>query len=369
MQNKKRNILLLMGTRPEVIKLAPLAVALKNRLSLRPIICLSGQHAHMAQQMLVHFHLKPDTILSVNRNVGNLTSLVSCLTRELSTLINLKRPDLIVVQGDTTSAMVGAIAGFYERIPVAHVEAGLRTFDLLQPFPEEFNRRVISIGAAVHFCPTKFSAENLRKEGIEKRKVHVVGNTCIDALLWTLKNRKPVRVFTPGLRGILVTAHRRENWSQGIASLCKVLSKIVKSFPDVEILFPVHRNPIVQNTVRNFLKEVPRIRLVDPMDYYEFSWAMKQAHFIITDSGGVQEEALALGTPVLVTRNVTERPEVLDGDTVRLVGNSQARLWRETSLLLNNEAQYKRANMARFPFGKGNSASKIANVIERILSL
>lgn len=363
-----KKVLVLMGTRPEVIKLAPLVKALASDGVLKPIVCLSGQHAQMAGQMLGHFGLKADATFRVPRQVGNLTALMAGMAGAFSKFIAKDRPDLIIVQGDTTSAMLGAISGFYERIPVAHVEAGLRSFDLEQPFPEEFNRRVISIGAALHFCPTKVSAQNLLNEGVPQRRIHVVGNTCIDALLWTLNQREPVPVFPPGARGILVTAHRRENWDGGIASLCGVLKRIVVSYPDTEVLIPVHKNPIVQRILNDELAGLPRIRLVEPMDYRSFSWAMKKAFLIISDSGGVQEEALALGTPVLVTRNVTERPEVLVGGTVKLTGTSPLKLWADVKRLLENRAHYQKTHVARFPFGKGTAAGKITHVIRQFLT-
>lgn len=363
----KKRVLILMGTRPEVIKLAPLILALRKHRRLEPMVCLTGQHAHMATQMLDHFGLSADDAFKIERATGNLTGLVAGVAAELARLIAERRPDLIVVQGDTTSAMLGAVAGFYERIPVAHVEAGLRSFDMDQPFPEEFNRRVISLGADLHFCPTRVSMQNLTREGVPKKKIQVTGNTCIDALLWTLEHHSRIPAFSPGFRGILVTAHRRENWESGIGSLCKVILRILKSFPDVEVLLPVHKNPIVQKVVREALDKQPRARLVEPMDYGAFSWAMKDAHLIITDSGGVQEEALALGTPVLVTRNVTERPEVLTGGTVKLLGNSPTRLWQEAKRLLDDKPYYQTTHRARFPFGKGDAALKIAFSIDKFL--
>ena len=363
-----KQILILMGTRPEVIKLAPVVLSMKRISALAPLLCLTGQHAQMAEQMLGHFGLKADIAFEVPRKVGNLTALVAGMASKLAGYIRKNRPDMIIVQGDTTSAMIGAMAGFYERIPVAHVEAGLRSFDLSQPFPEEFNRRVISIGADLNFCPTRVSASNLLAEGVSKKAIHVVGNTCIDALLWTLQKHRAPKAFTPGTRGILATAHRRENWSGGIARLCGVLKKIARRFPDTETLFPVHRNPIVRDIINNELSGLPQVRLVDPMGYCEFAWAMKEAFLIISDSGGVQEEALALGTPVLVARDVTERPEVLKGGTVQLTGTSPDKLWKAARRLLADPQAYRLASVARFPFGRGDAAGKITSAIGRHLA-
>jgi UDP-N-acetylglucosamine 2-epimerase len=362
----RKKALILVGTRPEVIKLAPVIRAMKSSKVLQPVVCLSGQHAHMAAPLLKHFQIRPDHVLELNRTRSNLTNLLAEMAQGLGDFLEKSRPACIVVQGDTSSAMLGAVAGFYEGIPVAHVEAGLRSFNLQQPFPEEFNRRVISLAGAIHFCPTRISASNLRKEGVPSQKIRVVGNTCIDALLWTTAGVKRKSIFTKGTRGILVTSHRRENWESGIANLCRVLRQLSEKFPDVEICFPVHKNPIVRKIVDGILSKQERIRLVEPMDYPEFCAAMRDAYMIISDSGGVQEEALALGTPVLVTRNVTERPEVLDGGTVRLVGSSSKRLLSEATLLLSKPAEHEKRAKARFPFGKGDSAQKIVAALEKL---
>jgi UDP-N-acetylglucosamine 2-epimerase (non-hydrolysing) len=362
----RKKALVLVGTRPEVIKLAPVIRGMKSSKILKPVVCLSGQHAHMVTPLLNHFGIRPDHVLELNRSGSNLTNLLAEMARGLGVFLQKSRPACIVVQGDTSSAMLGAWAGFYEGIPVAHVEAGLRSFDLQQPFPEEFNRRVISLAAAIHFCPTQVSAANLRKEGIPSNRIRVVGNTCIDALLWTTATKSPKGTFAPGTRGILVTGHRRENWKTGIANLCGVLSQLADKFRDVEILFPVHKNPIVRKIVENAISGQDRIRLVEPMDYPEFCDAMRDAHFIISDSGGVQEEALALGTPVLVTRNLTERPEVLEGGTVQLVGMTGKRLIAEATRLLSNPAEHSKRAKPRFPFGKGDSAKKILAALEKL---
>jgi UDP-N-acetylglucosamine 2-epimerase len=361
----RKKALILVGTRPEVIKLAPVIRAMKSSKVLQPVVCLSGQHAHMASPLLKHFQIRPDHVLELNRTRSNLTNLLAEMAQGLGDFLEKYRPACIVVQGDTSSAMLGAVAGFYEGIPVAHVEAGLRSFNLQQPFPEEFNRRVISLAGGIHFCPTRVSASNLCKEGVPSQRIRVVGNTCIDALLWTTAGTKQKSIFSPGNRGILVTSHRRENWESGIANLCQVLRHLSEKFRDVEFCFPVHKNPIVRKIVKDILSGQDRIHLLEPMDYPEFCAAMRDAYMIISDSGGVQEEALALGTPVLVTRNVTERPEVLDGGTVRLVGSSSKRLLSEATLLLSKPAEHQKRAKARFPFGKGDSAQKIVAALEK----
>jgi UDP-N-acetylglucosamine 2-epimerase (non-hydrolysing) len=313
----------------------------------------------MALPMLRHFKIEPDLTLSVSRNVGNLPQLVSAAAANLTTIFHDLRPDMLVVQGDTTSAMVGAICAFSEKIPLAHVEAGLRSGDFMHPFPEEFNRRVISLAADLHFCPTKQSAANLLKEGVKRGRIRVVGNSCIDALLWTLKNSKPRECFSADKTGILVTNHRRENWESGIATLCRVLHRIASDLPQAEILFAVHLNPRVRGIVHKILGNTKRVRLTEPLDYSTFCWAMKQARLIITDSGGIQEEALALGTPTLVTRRVTERPEVLKGGTVQIVGNNSARIMSIARAICSNPSAYRRLHRPRFPFGRGDTSAKI----------
>jgi UDP-N-acetylglucosamine 2-epimerase (non-hydrolysing) len=313
----------------------------------------------MALPMLRHFQLKPDVTLAVPRKTGNLPELISAAAANLSKIFDDLRPDMLVVQGDTTSAMVGAICAFSSQLPIAHVEAGLRSRDFMHPFPEEFNRRVIGLAADVHLCPTRGSALNLLKEGVNRRHIWVVGNPCIDALLWTLTNTKHKPFFGRPKIGILVTNHRRENWQSGIANLCYALDQIVRSTPNVEILFAVHLNPKVRNIVHEILGKTKRVKLAEPLDYASFCWAMKQARLIITDSGGIQEEALALGTPTLVTRKVTERPEVLKGGTVRVVGNDTRRIVAAALGICTNQSLYKRLHHPRFPFGRGDSSEKI----------
>lgn len=317
----------------------------------------------MALPMLRHFRVEPDLILAVSRKVGNLPELISAAAANLAKILHDERPDMLIVQGDTTSAMVGAICAFSERLPLAHVEAGLRSGDFMHPFPEEFNRRVISLAADLHFCPTRQSAANLVKEGVSRGRIRVVGNSCIDALFWTLRNSKRRECFTEEKIGILVTNHRRENWKAGIANLCYVLKQIAGEIPNVEILFAVHLNPKVRTIVHNVLLHTENVRLTEPLDYTTFCWAMKQAKLIITDSGGIQEEALALGTPTLVTRRVTERPEVLKGGTVRIVGNDSRKIMAAARAICTQPSVYSKLHRPRFPFGRGDTSGKIVRCV------
>lgn len=309
--------------------------------------------------MLRHFKIKPDIVLTVPRKVGNLPQLISAAAADLSKVFHELRPDMLIVQGDTTSAMVGGVCAFSEQLPVAHIEAGLRSGDFMHPFPEEFNRRVISLAATLHFCPTRLSASNLLNEGVNRRRVHVVGNSCIDALLWTLANTRRQECFRRDTIGILVTNHRRENWASGVAKLCHTLVRITRAIPSVEILFAVHLNPKVRSIVHEILGNAKSIKLAEPLGYGRFCWAMKQARLIITDSGGIQEEALALGTPTLVTRKVTERPEVLKGGTVQIVGNDSRKIMTAAQAICANPSLYRRLHRPRFPFGRGDTSEKI----------
>lgn len=359
----RRRVLFLMGTRPEVIKLAPVIHAARAASCLDVQVCMTGQHAHMTAPMLEHFDITPDASLRVRRTSKTLSELVGLTATSLGRLIQRDRPDWLVVQGDTTTTLVGALCGFYERVPVAHVEAGLRSWDFNNPFPEELNRRAVSLAARLHFCPTRTSASNLIREGIDKKNIVVVGNTVIDALLWTLSNKPLPSPFKDDRFRILVTSHRRENWGEGIQSICTALREIVRLNPRTDIIFPVHKNPVVRNTVTATIGDDPRIRLLPPMDYPSFCSAMKHADLVITDSGGVQEETLALGIPTLVTRTVTERPEVLVGGTVRLVGTDKESLIQNSMQLMTDARARKFASRRRFPFGRGDAAKKIVGTL------
>jgi UDP-N-acetylglucosamine 2-epimerase (non-hydrolysing) len=358
-----------LGTRPEAIKLGPVIRQAREDGTFRVTVCLSGQHQHMALPMLRHFGIQPDVTVAVPRKIGNLPQLISASAGNLYKLLERFRPAMLVVQGDTTSAMVGAICAFSERVPLAHVEAGLRSGDFMHPFPEEFNRRVIGLAADLHFCPTRRSASNLMKEGVHRQRIRIVGNSCIDALFWTLANSEPGECFGRHTIGILVTNHRRENWRFGIANLCHALERIARTSPNVEILFAVHLNPNVRSIVHKVLGRTERVRLTEPLDYATFCRAMKQARLIITDSGGIQEEALALGTPTLVTRKVTERPEVLKGGTVQIVGSDSRKIIAAAKRILTDPSIYRRLHRPRFPFGRGDTSEKIVRALRSYFKL
>jgi UDP-N-acetylglucosamine 2-epimerase (non-hydrolysing) len=321
---------------------------------------LTGQHARVITPLLEHYGVVANSILPIERRSGSLPELTGAIAIGFGDFIEQERPDGIIVQGDTTSAMVAAVCGFLCRIPVFHVEAGLRSNDLQHPFPEEFNRRVVSLATTKHFVPTINSRSNLLREGIHANDIFVVGNTVIDALLWTLNSISPgPSCFeNPGFK-ILVTCHRRESWDGGIASICEAIKIISDRIPCASILFPVHPNPNVEQTVKKSLGQKDRITLCSPLDYATFCRAMKESDLIISDSGGVQEEALALGRPTLVTRDVTERPEVLNWETVRLVGTNTDKIVREALRMHEDREHYARCSIPGFPFGEGDTAERI----------
>lgn len=366
MRASRRTALFLIGTRPEAIKLASVVLAAKRSGSLRPLVCVSGQHRHMVNPMLAHFRVKPDLYLGSSKHLGDLSKLVAHTSRGLGEILGKRRPDWLVVQGDTTTAMVGAMCGYYLGVPVAHVEAGLRSGNMNHPFPEEFNRRVVSLASTLHFAPTKLARENLLREGIRGDRVRVVGNTCIDALVWTLRERPSPPLFRKGCRGILVTVHRRENIKHGVKAICGAIRQLCRGVHDLHVLLPMHPNPLVRRVIRGELEGCRAVSLVEPLGYAAFCQAMKDAFLIITDSGGVQEEALALGTPTLVTRIVTERPEVLRWGTVRLVGSQQRRIVAEARGLLKSQATGSRAAQPHFPFGRGDASEKIIRILNAV---
>lgn len=363
-------ILTVFGTRPEAIKLALLAHRLNARSDVRHALCVTGQHRQMLDQVLNVFALKPDYDLALMRDNQSLASLSALALTRVSETIAAYKPDWVVVQGDTTSAFIAALAAFYHKVRVAHVEAGLRTGNIYSPWPEEANRKLISQIASVHFPPTETSADNLRREGVCAEDILTTGNTVIDALHWVrakLENDTDLRAqldqqfaFLPSnKRLILVTGHRRENMDGGLARTCAALAKLAAR-GDVAIVYPVHLNPQVQATAYEILGAHPDIHLIAPLDYVPFVYLMCRAHLIITDSGGIQEEAPGLGKPVLVTRDTTERPEALAAGTARLVGTDGAQLFHAATQLLNDERAYAAMAQAANPFGDGQASLRIA---------
>jgi len=361
-------VLVVLGTRPEAIKLAPVVRALREHPGNRgeAILCSTGQHKEMLADALAGFELKPDLDLAVMRPGQTPADVVGRLMLELGPVFTEHKPDWVVVQGDTATVMAASLAAFLHRIPVAHVEAGLRTSDRWQPFPEEINRRVAGVVADVHFAATAGSRDNLLREGVPAADVLLAGNTVIDALQWMVQRvqDRPLPVDLQGRRMVLVTAHRRESFGEPFRDLCQALRDIADEYEDVHLVYPVHLNPNVQQPVKEILGGHERISLIDPKPYPDFVNMIAKAHLIITDSGGVQEEAPALGKPVLVLREKTERPEAVAAGVVKLVGTDHAKITGEARALLTDEAAYRAMARPTHVYGDGLASKRIA---ERLL--
>ena len=373
----KKKIAIVVGTRPEAIKLAPLYLALKTSSSLEPLLWATGQHNQMLLATLNSFNIKPDLNLEVMTPGQTLSQITSKILAKTDEVFNHIKPDLCIVQGDTTTALTMALASFYHKIPVGHVEAGLRTDTKYSPYPEEMNRRLVSQIADYHFAPTTWSYNNLIKEGHLKDNVVLTGNTVIDALSIMVKkvNSTPPALdpllkskLNSNKRVILITGHRRENFGQGFEDLCNALRTLALEFNNCEFIYPVHLNPNVQEPVKRILSGIDNVLLTDPLDYEPFVYAMNKSYFIISDSGGIQEEAPHLGKPVLVMRESTERPEAIEAGTAKLVGTSQESILNNARLLLTNEDVYKSMSTAKNPYGDGTSCSIIKTYLEQILN-
>lgn len=363
-----KTLMIVMGTRPEAIKLAPVALAAQRDGRLRVCVVRTSQHREMLDQMVEHFDLPIAVDLDIMRHDQNLAQVTTAALEGLYRTIEEVRPAAVVVQGDTTTTFCGALAAFYHQVPVAHVEAGLRTHDRRQPFPEEVNRCLTSQVTDFHFAPTEGAAKNLRREGVPDDRIWVTGNTAIDALRITL-DKAGIREAAPGVgREILVTAHRRENHGEPMAEICRALLRLCERFSDVRVRFPVHLSPRVRKTVFGMLEGHDRITLEEPLGYREFVLAMHQAHLILSDSGGVQEEAPSLGKPVLVLRETTERPEACESGCAMLVGTDAERIFGEASRLLTDEAWYRQMAQARNPFGDGHAGETIVEVLADALA-
>ncbi len=354
------------GTRPEAIKLCPLIAALDS-----PVVCVTGQHREMLKQVLDVFKVDPDYDLALMQPNQTLTGFTARLLAALEPVLLQVKPALVVVQGDTTTSFCGSLAAFQSGIPVAHVEAGLRTWDFKAPFPEEFNRTAISRLATLHYAPTRWAADNLRREGIPEKDIEITGNTGIDAVLAVKQGLEEGRL-TPapwqirnGKKLIVVTAHRRENFGDGFAQIGAAVSDLARR-EDVQIVWPVHPNPNVRSTV-NSLRKLPNIDLIEPVEYVAFVDLLRRAYLLITDSGGIQEEGPSLGKPILVLRDKTERPEAVAAGTVRLVGNNREKIVLEATRLLDDNAEYDRMAQIQNPYGDGQACRRISESIKSFL--
>ena len=358
-------ILIIFGTRPEAIKMAPLVLRLRQSLEVK--VCVTGQHRQMLDQVLGLFQIVPDYDLNLMKPNQNLANLTAEVLNGVTQILQKRKFDWVLVQGDTTSTMAGAMAAFYQKVRVGHVEAGLRTYNLNSPFPEELNRQVTSKMAQLHFAPTAESKQNLLKEGFSENNISITGNTVIDALHWVLEHSTPLDLALPidlqQSRMILVTGHRRENFGEGFQQICEALQTIALQQPDVQIVYPVHLNPNVLEPVNRILSNLPNIHLLEPLEYPQFVHLMNQSALILTDSGGVQEEAPSLGKPVLVMRDTTERPEAVQAGTVKLVGANQRTIVDETIRLLNDSEAYRKMAFAHNPYGDGTASNKIMDAL------
>ncbi len=352
------------GTRPEAIKLAPVIRQLETVIGSKPIICVTGQHRKLLDQAMEVFHLRPDYDLDSMVSNQSLFHITSSILRKIEPVLTTEMPDLVIVQGDAHSALVGALAAYYLQIPVAHVEAGLRTKDKYSPFPEEINRQLIDRIADILFAPTTLASENLLTEGIEEENIFVIGNTEIDALKFVLENIPPKRKYAFEKRVILVTAHRRESLSDGISSICSALKTLTEQTDNIAIVYPVHPNPNVGSVVRNAFGNVSNITLLQPPDYATFCHLMSSSTVILTDSGGIQEDAAFLGIPTLVLRDKTERIEGIQAGAAKLVGTNSEDIISETKELLLNETLYEQMASAYNPYGDGTAAEKICEILK-----
>ncbi len=370
----KKRVMIIFGTRPEAIKMAPVVKSLRSHPSIECQVCITAQHREMLDQVLAMFAIQPEVDLGLMRPGQRLADLTAAVLSGVDRAMSDFRPDLVLVHGDTTTSFAASLAAFYQHIPVGHVEAGLRTHDLTAPWPEEMNRRSVDMLASLHFAPTSQAAEHLLREGISATTIAITGNTVIDALLMVVEALEQDPATRHALEErfdflkdrkhtLLVSSHRRENWGEGLTHLCRALLRLADR-GDVNIAYPVHLNPMVREPVMRLLGGHPNIHLLDPLEYQPFVYLMSRSALVLTDSGGIQEEAPSLGKPVLVMRDKTERPEAVDGGTVRLVGMDEERIIRQVEHLLDDESAYTRMAKAHNPYGDGHAAERI---LERIL--
>ena len=360
-----KTILLVFGTRPEAIKMCPLVKELKKRDGVRTLVCVTGQHREMLDAVLAAFDVRPDYDMNIMKPRQTLFDVTSAILNGIHAVFEDAKPDLVLVHGDTTTAFVVSLAAFYDRIPVGHVEAGLRTYDLASPFPEEFNRQAISLTAEYNFAPTETAREHLLREGKNPKRIYVTGNTAIDALKTTVREdySHPVLEELRGTRILLMTAHRRENLGDKMHSMFRAIRRVADETPDVSVIYPVHLNPAVRAAADEVFSGCGRIRLIEPLDVLDFHNFLARCYFVMTDSGGIQEEAPSLGKPVLVMRDTTERPEGVAAGTLRLVGTEESDVYSACRLLLDDPQAYAKMAKAANPYGDGHACERIADII------
>ncbi len=362
-----KKILLVFGTRPEAIKMCPLVNELKTREGIKTIVCVSGQHRQMLDQVLEAFHVVPDYDLSIMKDRQTLFDITTNILDRIKAVLEEVKPDVVLVHGDTSTTFVTALACFYMQIPVGHVEAGLRTNDIYSPYPEEFNRQAVSIISRYNFAPTEQARQNLLSEGKRPESIFVTGNTAIDALRTTVREdySHPELVWASDCRLILITAHRRENLGEPMKNMFRAIRRVMDEHTDVKAIYPIHMNPIVRKTADEFLGGDDRIHIIEPLDVLDFHNFLARCFLVLTDSGGIQEEAPSLGKPVLVMRNTTERPEGIAAGTLKLVGTDEEVIYRSFKQLLEDNEEYARMSNACNPYGDGFACKRIADILVR----
>lgn len=366
-----KKVMLVFGTRPEAIKMCPLVNELKKRRSLKTTVCVTGQHRQMLDQVLDAFGVKPDYDLAIMKDKQTLFDVTVNILERIKSVLEEEKPDVVLVHGDTSTTFVTALAAFYLQIPVGHVEAGLRTYNIYSPYPEEFNRQAVGILAKYNFSPTEASKQNLVKEGKDESTIYVTGNTAIDALKTTVREdySHEQLEWAKDSRLIMLTAHRRENLGEPLQHIFKAIRRIVEEYADIKVIYPIHMNPVVRETAKTILGDCDRIRLIEPLDVLDFHNFLAKSYMILTDSGGIQEEAPSLGKPVLVLRDTTERPEGIAAGTLKIVGTDEKRIYDEFKKLLDNKEEYDKMSKASNPYGDGHACERIADIIENDINV
>ena len=363
---EKIKVMSIFGTRPEAIKMAPLVKELERRKEIESIVCVTAQHRQMLDQVLETFNIKPDYDLNIMKQGQSLSEITSRALTGLESVIKDVKPDIVLVHGDTTTTFAGALAAFYNQVAIGHVEAGLRTYDKYSPFPEEMNRQMVDCMTDLYFAPTTISKENLLKEDIQEEKIFVTGNTVIDAMKTTVKNdytHPELEWIKPNEKMILLTAHRRENLGEPMRHIFKAIRRIVDEFDDVKVIYPIHLNPLVRSVANEVFAGCDKVKLIEPLEVFDFHNFQNKSYIILTDSGGIQEEAPSLGKPVLVLRDTTERPEAISAGTLKLVGTNEETIYNETKKLLTDNKEYEKMSHASNPYGDGHASERIVDAI------
>ena len=368
-EKQMKKIMLVFGTRPEAIKMCPLVNELKTRKELETIVCVTGQHRQMLDQVLEAFQVEPDYDLSIMKDRQTLFDVTTNILNKIKEVLEKQKPNVVLVHGDTSTTFVTALACFYLQIPVGHVEAGLRTYNIYSPYPEEFNRQAVSIISQFNFAPTELSKNNLLKEGKEEETIFVTGNTAIDALKTTVREdyTHPDLEWASDSRLIMITAHRRENLGEPMKHMFRAIRRVMDEHPDVKAIYPIHMNPVVREIADSILGDDERIRIIEPLEVLDFHNFLNRSYMILTDSGGIQEEAPSLGKPVLVMRDTTERPEGIAAGTLKLVGTEEETIYRNFKSLLENKDEYEKMSKASNPYGDGFACKRIADILEEKL--